>query len=107
MSSEFRLLSIAELEAAEAAAWYDRQRSALADRFLNEFESALGRISASPLQFPVLEYYRGPCEIRRALLHSFPYALIFLCRPEEIVVVAVTHTRRKPLYWLDRLELDR
>lgn len=29
----------------------------------------------------------------------FPYAVVFVCRPDEVVVVAVAHMRREPLYW--------
>jgi hypothetical protein len=50
-----------------------------------------------------MEQYSGPFDVRRILLERFPYAVIVLCRPEETVVVAVAHTRRRPLYWLERL----
>lgn len=52
----------------------------------------------------LLEYYSGPHEVRRLLMHHFPYAVVFVCRPDETLVVAVAHTHRRPLYWLSRLE---
>ena len=55
------------------------------------------------LGLPVLEYYSGSHSVGRCLMDGFPYAVIYVCRPDEIVVVAVAHTRRRPLYWLDRL----
>ena len=36
-------------------------------------------------------------------MHHFPYAVIYLCRPDETVVVAIAHTHRRPFYWVDRL----
>lgn len=39
-------------------------------------------------------------------MHRFQYAVIYLCRPDESLVIAVAHTRRRPLYWLDRLATD-
>jgi hypothetical protein len=100
---KLHLLSVAELEAAEAAVWYDDQLPGLGDDFLVELGLALDRIGDGPRTFPTLEYYTGQHEIRRSLLGRFPYVVVFLCRPQESVVVAVSHVRRRPLYWLERL----
>jgi plasmid stabilization system protein ParE len=35
-------------------------------------------------------------EVRRALLHTFPYAVYFRASDEMIVVLAVLHLRRNP-----------
>jgi hypothetical protein len=98
------ILHEAELEAAEAAAWYDDRRSGLGDDFLAEVAEALARISSAPREFSRLESYAGSCEVRRCVLDRFPYVVVFTCRSEEILVVATAHTRRRPLYWLTRLE---
>jgi hypothetical protein len=99
----FKTLPAAELEAAEAAIWYDAQRPGLGDEFLNELQDTFGRIKNSPESFGSLEGYSGPLEIRRCMLQRFPYVVVFLHRSEEIVAVAVSHARRRPLYWLTRL----
>lgn len=36
-------------------------------------------------------------------MNRFPYRVVFLRKPDEIVVIAVCHTRQQPLYWLERL----
>jgi hypothetical protein len=100
---KFRVLAAADAEAISAALWYEDRQPGLADRFLSEVQSAFQSIRSAPLSMARLEYYCGTHEIRRYLMNSFPYAVIFLCRPEETVVVAVAHTRRRPLYWLNRL----
>ena len=51
-----------------------------------------------------MEQYSGLLDIRRILLRRFPYAVIVLPRPSETLVVAIAHTRRRPLYWLDRVD---
>jgi len=66
--------------------------------------SAFDVIRENPRSAAQLEYYTGPHEIRRQMLHRFPYAVVYLCRPDEIVVVAVAHTRRRPLHWLHRVD---
>lgn len=99
----FRVLLEAELEAADAAIWYDDQRSGLGDEFLTEVERAFARVRRNPAEFPKLESYRGPHDVRRCLLKRFPYLVIFVSRPEEVVVVAVSHARRRPHYWIERI----
>jgi hypothetical protein len=41
---------------------------------------------------------------RRYPLKNFPYRLIYAIRPDEIHIVAVAHTSRKPFYWRSRLK---
>jgi len=97
------LLPEAELEAALAAIWYDEQRAGLGDDFLAELQRALDRIHRGPTKLPKLESYSGPHDVRRCLLKRFPYLAIFVCRPDETLVVAISHARRRPLYWAERL----
>ncbi len=97
------VLPVAELEGIEAAIWYDDRRPGLGDEFLDELTHVLERIQAAPVSFAALEHYSGQHDIRRCLLKRFPYAVIFRRRLEEVLIVAVGHVRRRPLYWLDRL----
>ena len=98
-----RVLVEAQVEAVEAAFWYDKKQSGLGHDFLSEVEIALIRIGEAPQSFSRWEHYEGPQEIRRAAMKRFPYSVIFIPENEESVVVAVAHSRRKPLYWLSRL----
>jgi hypothetical protein len=89
-------------EAVEAAAWYDGKRSGLGDDFLDEVDQSLARIEQGPQSFPRWESYTGRREIHCCRLSRFPYAVIFACRDGETAVVAISHARRHPLYWLAR-----
>jgi len=100
----FTVLPEAELEAAEAALWYDDQRPTLGDDFLIELEQAFDLLRRSPANASRLESYGGQHDVRRYLLKRFPYLVIFVHRPEQVVVVAISHARRRPLYWLERLD---
>jgi hypothetical protein len=42
--------------------------------------------------------------VRRCLLNRFPYAIYYGVAEDGVVVIAVSHLRRKPDYWLERLE---
>ena len=99
----FQTQSVAENEGNDAAAWYDEHQAGLGEDFLAQVQRAYASIRSNPISLPRLEYYSGEHEVRRCLMHQFPYLVIYVCRPDETVVVAIAHTRRKPLYWLDRL----
>lgn len=98
------ILREAELEAAEAAAWYDDCRVGLGDEFLSELSQAFANIAADPNALSRLESYHGTRDVRRCVLQRFPYLVVYACQPAELLVVAVAHTRRRPLYWLERLD---
>jgi len=100
---KFGILPAAELDAALAAAWYDDQRAGLGDEFLTAFSDAYNLISSTPQALPTAEGYLGRQNVRRYRLKRFPYVVSFLCRQDEVLVVAVSHTRRHPSYWLERL----
>jgi hypothetical protein len=100
------VLPAAEWEAADAAIWYDEQKHGLGDEFLAEFKGVLDHIRDFPEQSARLEGYTGREVIRRSLMKRFPYAIVFVRRPAGIVVIAVSHVRRRPFYWLERLRLN-
>ncbi len=97
------MLSVAEVEATEAALHYEERQPGLGDQFLTELDHALDRIRHDPRLLGPVEHYTGPRELRRCLLHRFPYIVVFLVQSDEAVVVAVCDVRRRPLYWLERL----
>jgi len=53
----FVVLPETELEAAEAAIWYDDQRPGLGDDFLDELGRALDHIRRDPTESPRLESF--------------------------------------------------
>lgn len=85
----------AEADALEAFKWYlDNaltERPAL--RFRDELKDCYRRIGESPERYPI--YRRNT---RRALLHSYPYGVIFRIEPKRVVVIALMHLRRRPGY---------
>lgn len=100
----YRVLPEADGEAIAAALWYDDQHVGLGNEFLLELQAAFATIRSDPLSMPILETYSGPHSIRRQLLNRFPYVVVVLCREQELLVVAIAHSRRHPLYWLNRLQ---
>ena len=93
-------------ELLEAAVWYRTRRPGLESEFLAEFDRVLPLIGSSPASFPRLLDLPADLVIRRALLPRFPYAVILMDLAEQIWVLAVAHAKRRPGYWLDRVEMD-
>jgi plasmid stabilization system protein ParE len=81
-----------------AVDYYERERPGLGQRFRDEFDAAVKRIRGFPEGCQQVDD-----ELRRCRFQKFPYALIYAIRGDEIVIVAVSHLRRHPDHWRDRL----
>jgi plasmid stabilization system protein ParE len=97
MPRRFIVRPLAEADLEDAARWYEVERAGLTDRFLSDVERTFGRIRERPLQFPTVA-----ADVRRALLHTFPYAVYFRASAESVIVLAVLHLRRNPKVWRAR-----
>jgi len=92
-----RLLQPAEQEMFDAAAYYESRVSGLGDAFLDKIASAVADIAENPQRWPVIQ-----SDIRRRFIHRFPYALFYRVDHDEIVVLAIAHLHRRPVYWIGR-----
>lgn len=97
MPRRFIVRPLAEADLEDAARWYEDERAGLADRFLSDLDRTFARIRERPFQFPTVAG-----EVRRALLHTFPYAVYFRVSDQAVVVIAVLHLRRNPRIWRGR-----
>ena len=88
----------AEADILSAYDWYEQQREGLGIDFALCVEAAISVIGERPKSFP-----RVRRNARRALIHRFPYLLLFVERTDVIVVVGVFHTSRDPKIWNLRL----
>ena len=85
-------------EARAAVEWYRERSSRAAEWFFADLDKMISRIARFPEQFP-----RGKFNTRRAVLHRFPYVVVFRPSHDFVEVIAVAHGRRKPSYWRERL----
>ena len=92
----FHRLAAKELRAADS--WYRQSDAAVAGRFLNAVEAAAVRIGDDPDSLPIERRHFRSIRVRR-----LPYRLIFeRLGADRVLVIAVTHTSRRPGYWLRR-----
>ncbi|HAR41158.1 MAG TPA: plasmid stabilization protein [Bdellovibrionales bacterium] len=89
----------AEQEMIEAARYYHSQSAGLGTEYLSEVEHAVHSIATSPHTWPILQG-----DLRRRLIRRFPYGILYRIEPEEIIIVAISHLRKKPGYWKKRVE---
>lgn len=88
----------AEEDLKDAVEWYRLANSNLEGKFIKAVESSLQSIRQNPNQYPLV--YR---DVRRALLHKFPYGIFYFVFDETIVVQACFHTSRNPGDWQNRV----
>lgn len=87
-----------EIDIQDSFSWYESKSPGLGLRFLSEIEFALERIVVSPLEFPKIK-----AQIRRCLVRKFPFAILFTLDGQDIFILTIMHTKRRPGFWADRL----
>jgi plasmid stabilization system protein ParE len=97
-----RFLDAAEAEFLHAIAEYEKEREGLGDEFRAEVMDTVRQIGRDPLQFSLYEGLSKATKARRAIVTRFPYVVIFDVRPDEILIVAVSHGHQRPGYWKNR-----
>ncbi len=98
MASELILAPEAEVDVAEAYAWYERRRVGLGEEFLSSVDACLEGIRRQPQMYPLVhEMYR------RALIRRFPFAIFYEYAEAKVTVYAVFHTSRDAEKWRQRL----
>jgi plasmid stabilization system protein ParE len=94
----------ARAELRSAALWYDERRPGLGDEFISEISASLDRVNDAPESYPAWPGTRaeGPL-IRKATTQRFPYVIAFEKHEHHVLVLAIAHAKRRPLYWLRRM----
>ena len=95
---KIRFAAIARRELFAAADHYNGKRLGLGEQFLTEVTRRIGQLKTVPGLGPI---YREPA--RKLGLRRFPYSLIYEIRADGIIIHAVAHMRRRPLYWVRRM----
>lgn len=94
----FRPGARAEIRAARG--WYEAQVPGLGRAFLGELDATLAFVQRHPAMYEAVE---PDGTVRRALLHRFPYALIYEIEAAgDIVVLACFHVRQDAQDWPSR-----
>jgi plasmid stabilization system protein ParE len=93
-----RVDSQAQEEINEAFDWYFKRSPGVAEAFLTKIGTSMVQIASQPQLYPI--YTKNT---RRRVLSGFPYSVIFQEKDDIILVVAVSHAKRRPGYWRKRI----
>jgi len=83
----------------DSIAFYQQRLPGLGEDYLADFDTLMARICHSPNLYPII----AGSDIHRAGLKRFPYHVIYRVMPTYILVLAVAHQRRRPVYWARRI----
>ncbi|MGH9927620.1 MAG: type II toxin-antitoxin system RelE/ParE family toxin [Pyrinomonadaceae bacterium] len=95
----YRYLPPAEEEMSEASLFYEAASTGLGNSFLDDVQRVVDRLREHPYLGRVVDR-----DLRKILLHRFPFSLIYSAETDAILIVAVAHYGRRPGYWRDRVE---
>ncbi len=98
LDDRYRFLSPADEEMTEASVFYEAATFGLGADFLAEIQQVIHALR----EHPRLGQSIGT-GLRRAVLHRFPFSLIYSIEVDAILIVAVAHQRRRPDYWRSRV----
>jgi plasmid stabilization system protein ParE len=88
---------IATQELEDAVRFYELEYAGLGRIFKEEVKKAALRVAEYPKAWSI---ERG--EVRKCLLHRFPYKLLYSVEEDHVLVIAIAHQHRKPDYWVGR-----
>jgi ParE-like toxin of type II ParDE toxin-antitoxin system len=95
----YRFLSPAEDEMAEASLFYDAASSGLGNDFLDDVQQAIDRLCEYPQAGGAVA-----SNLKRLLLHRFPFSIIYSVEADVILIIAIAHHGRRPGYWQSRVD---
>jgi hypothetical protein len=93
--------ALAEYE--DAVVYYEKREEGLGARLIQEFDEAVALALEYPEAFAIVHEAPAAFGLRWVILRSFPIKLVYTVRDEALLLVAVFHARRRPGYWLERL----
>ena len=97
MIMKIEIIEIARREYDEAKEFYEIEQPGLGTQFEEQIRYSLLRIQQHPQAWPPERK-----EIRRYIVHKFPYKILYSIQNDAIVVLAFAHLHRQPDYWVGR-----
>ena len=93
------VLEVARQEFDEAFEYYESRHEGLGEKFRTAVREQVQKIASQPDALILIRP-----GIRKCLGSRFPYDLIYQKLGDGILVLALAHRKRRPLYWQDRIK---
>ncbi len=94
-----RFLPAAEIELLREVAYYSKARSGTGIRFQLAVQATVSRAASHPLGGAPSHR-----ETRSMLVKGFPFSVVYRASEQEVLVVAIAPHRKRPQYWVSRIE---
>lgn len=88
-----KISQLAFLEIEDAKEFYNLQKPTLGDTFKNDVKKNIESIKKFPNLYPNITN-----DLKRTVLHRFPYSIFYAITNDTILVLSVAHQHRKPFY---------
>ena len=88
-----KISQLAFLEIEDAKEYYNLQKPTLGDTFKNDVKRSIESIKEFPNLYPNVTN-----DLKRTLLHRFPYSIFYAVTNNTILILSVAHQHRKPFY---------
>jgi len=98
MASNVKIDAAAREEFNDALDWYAKRSAGAAIGFAAAIDAAIDKVGVDPHRFP-----KTFADCRHCSVERYPYCLIFYQNGDEIVIVAIAHSKRRPGYWRRRM----
>ena len=99
ISMQLEILEHAKLEIDDGHDFYNLQQTHLGETFKLDVKNCIDRIIKLPTLYPL-----SVDNIRRSLLHRFPYSVFYAIEENKIIIISVAHQSRRPFYWVEKKE---
>lgn len=91
---DIKISKLAYCEIDESKDYYNLQKDGLGLDFKSDIFTAVNNIASFPTLYPLIS-----SNIRRCLLHRFPFSIFYAVRNNTVIILSVAHQHRKPKKW--------
>lgn len=81
-------------EMEESKDYYNLQKDNFGLDFKSDVFKAIKNIASNPNLYPIISN-----NIRRCLLHRFPFSIFYSIVENRVVILSIAHQHRKPNHW--------
>lgn len=86
--------------------WYDGLEVGVGDRFEAVVLVAVDAAGDSPEAWPKWPDWDREPVVRSKGVTDFPYRVVYFVDDDLLTIVAIAHSKRRPGYWRDRVNLQ-
>jgi hypothetical protein len=86
-----------------AANWYEDKRDGLGDAFMRDVDTAVESVLDPAIKWGLYGGRKTTPQIYTRSVAGFPFKVIYLELDDEILIVSYAHEKRRPGYWMHRL----